>query len=241
MGSVSDVRHATTAVRPIVAVMPLAAASVGGTQLRHDAAFERARGEHAVRLAHVDRVDHLVVDVEPRDVGQEDEALRADAECERRRGVVGVHVQRPDRERRDDRDLAVARARRGASAGGTAAGRRPGRAAAPARRAARRGDRGSTRPAAPIAAQSAALTASIDSRTTSSAACDVRLPPLHELDRDAAPLISVGDLRAGAVHDDHLVALLGEAEDAARRVACDRAADLDDQPAHERYSALMRT
>ena len=42
-------------------------------------------------------------------------------------------------------------------------------------------------------------------------------------------VISVGDLRAGAVHDDDLVTLLGEPEDAARRLAGDRAADLDDE------------
>src|SRR5205823_13255962 len=59
--------------------------------------------------------------------------------------------------------------------------------------------------------------------------------------RDATPAHLVGDLLPGAVHDDDLVALLGEAEDPARRLARDRAADLHDEARHERYSALIRT
>ena len=51
----------------------------------------------------------------------------------------------------------------------------------------------------------------------------------------------LGDLRAGAVHDDELVALLAQAEDPVDRLGGDGAADLDDEAGHERYSALMRT
>ena len=66
-------------------------------------------------------------------------------------------------------------------------------------------------------------------------------PAVHELDRDAAPVHLLGDLRAGAVHDDELVALLAQAEDPVDGLGGDRAADLDDEPRHERYSALIRT
>ena len=38
----------------------------GGAQLRHDAALELAGVEHARRAADVDRVEHLVVDVQAR-------------------------------------------------------------------------------------------------------------------------------------------------------------------------------
>ena len=64
---------------------------------------------------------------------------------------------------------------------------------------------------------------------------------LDELDGNPAPVHLLGDLRAGAVDDDDLVAFLGQSEDAARSVGGDGAADLHDQPGHDRYSALMRT
>ena len=43
------------------------------------------------------------------------------------------------------------------------------------------------------------------------------------------------------MHDADLVALLAQTEDAIDRLGCDGAADLHDEAAHERYSALMRT
>jgi len=64
---------------------------------------------------------------------------------------------------------------------------------------------------------------------------------VDELDGDAAADHLLGDLRSGAVHDTDLVALLAQAEDAARRLGRDGAPDLHDEAAHERYSALMRT
>ena len=105
--------HATTAVR----------ADLGGDAARPRRSRPRGasgrcrrrrrpRRACAFARADVDRVDDLVVDVEAGDVGEEDEPLRAEAERERRRRVVGVHVQRADGERCDDRDLAVRRARR---------------------------------------------------------------------------------------------------------------------------------
>ena len=57
-----------------------------------------------------------------------------------------------------------------------------------------------------------------------------RAPPAaDELDRDRAPLHLEGDLRAGAVHDADLMALLDEAEDAVGRLGRDGAADLHDE------------
>jgi hypothetical protein len=43
------------------------------------------------------------------------------------------------------------------------------------------------------------------------------------------------------VYDDHLVAFLSESQDPAGGVSGHRAADLDDEPRHDRYSALIRT
>jgi hypothetical protein len=56
---------------------------------------------------------------------------------------------------------------------------------------------------------------------------------VHELDRNAAPPHLAGDLRSGAVHDDDLVPLLGEPEDAICGLARNRAAYLDDE-SHDR-------
>ena len=67
-------RHATTAVRPIVGGDAARRGERRGAQLRDDAAFERALGEHPPCVADADRVDDLVVDVEAGDVGEEDEA-----------------------------------------------------------------------------------------------------------------------------------------------------------------------
>ena len=44
--------------------------------------------------------------MKPVDVGEEEQPVGAEADGERGRGLVGVDVQRPDRERRDDRDPA---------------------------------------------------------------------------------------------------------------------------------------
>jgi len=66
-------------------------------------------------------------------------------------------------------------------------------------------------------------------------------PPADELDGDAAPLHLLRDLRARAVHDADLVAVFHEPEDAGRALAGDGTADLDDEPRHVLYSALMRT
>jgi hypothetical protein len=55
-----------------------------------------------------------------------------------------------------------------------------------------------------------------------------------ELHPDAAPRHLLRDLRAGAVHDAHFVALLNETEDAARTLRGNRTADFDDETRHDR-------
>ncbi len=61
-----------------------------------------------------------------------------------------------------------------------------------------------------------------------------------ELDRQPEPLHRRGDLRAGAVDDADLV-LARQLEHGRGRLGGDGAADLHDDAAHERYSALIRT
>ena len=106
------------------------------------------------------------------DVGQERKAFGAEADGERRRSLVGIYVQRPLGERRDDRDepgckrvedrLGTARQRVADEAElGDVEGRSP--ISSPASPTAR----------GPIAAQSCALTASSVSRTTPIAASQV--------------------------------------------------------------------
>ncbi len=219
--------------------MPLAAASAAARSFGHDAAVERTLGEHPARVSDADRVDDLVVDVEACDVGEEDEASRAETERERGGRVVGVHVQRPDRERCDDRDLS--RLQRCEDL------LRPARqrvADLPERRH-RHGEEPVAVPEhghREVAERGAERGVDLLHRLADDLERRARRAPaaLDELDGNAAPLHLLGDLRAGAVHDDDLVTFLGESEDAVCSIAGDGAADLHDQP-HDRYSALMRT
>ena len=81
--------------------------------------------------------------------------------------------------------------------------------------------------------QSSSLTAASDARTTSIPSGVVtRRPPTNSTGMPARS-ISSADLRAGAVDDAHLV-LARELEHGRGRLRRDRAADLDDDPAHER-------
>jgi hypothetical protein len=66
-------------------------------------------------------------------------------------------------------------------------------------------------------------------------------PAADELDRESEPLHLLGDLRPGAVNDADAVSCLGELKDQLARLVRDRAAALEDDEAHERYSALIRT
>src|SRR5437879_762039 len=83
------------------------------------------------------------------------------------------------------------------------------------------------------------------SRSASATAMLVRPSPSwsapDELDRDPEPFHLLGDLRSGAVNDAHVMTCLGELQNRAGRLVCDAATALDDDEAHERYSALMRT
>ena len=77
-----------------------------GEELRDDAAVEDAAVDERLRAMRVDRVDELAVAIDAGHVGEEADPRRADADGERGRHLVGVHVQRAARERRDDRDAA---------------------------------------------------------------------------------------------------------------------------------------
>ena len=66
-------------------------------------------------------------------------------------------------------------------------------------------------------------------------------PPVDEGCLDPAPLHLGGDLRAGAVHDDDVVPLRAERERGRRSLRRHPAAELEHDPAHVVYSALIRT
>jgi len=205
----------------------------GRAELRHDPALEHAFVEQPVRLDRADRVDDDVVQVEPRHVGEEHQLPRAEAERERGRGVVGVHVQRADCDGRDDRHEAV----RERPEDRRRAARQ--RVADPAERRHRHGVEAglvADHRDGDLAEGGAELGVHGDERLAHDLERLARgaAAPVHELDADAAALHLVGDLRAGAVHDDDLVALLAQAEDPVGRLAGDRAAHLDDETRHER-------
>ena len=172
-------------------------------------------------------------------VGEEEDPLGAEADGERRRRLVGVHVQRPAGERRDDRHepegerVLDGRGPRGQRAAdeaqighrlrlepdlvaGEADGLRPDRSAH------RRVDGGEA-----LAHDRERL------RRGDAAAAD-------ELHGEAAPLHLRGNLRAGSVDDADAPAVRPQLVDGVRRAGRRRAPDLQ-HDGHERYSALMRT
>ncbi len=53
--------------------------------------------------------EHLAVDDNAGDIGDEDEPVGAERNREHGGSVVGIHIQRASRERRDHRDAAAAR------------------------------------------------------------------------------------------------------------------------------------
>ena len=174
-------------------------------------------------------VDDVAVDVEAGHVGEEDERPRAEPERERGGGVVGVHVQRPDGERRDDGHepgtSSASRISRGA------AGQRVADLAERRHRHGQQAVAVAEHRHGDVAERGAELGVDLGHRL----AHDLeRLergapPAADELDRDRAPLHLERDLRAGAVHDADLVAFLDEAEDPVGRLARDGAADLHDE------------
>ena len=146
--------------------------------------------------------DDRAVEQDARDVADEEDSLRAEPDGERGGGLVGVDVQRPLRERRDDRDPAR-RERGSTAAAASAAARRRARARAPA---ARRGR--SRRPSARPRAAERRAELRVDPRE--------RLAHEHERggardapaadELDASPAAHLRrDLRPGTVDDAHLV------------------------------------
>ena len=175
--------------------------------------------------------DHRAAEQQAGHVGDEEDPLGAEADRERgrrpRRRSRSAAPPRAARRRGCGPRASASRSRRG----GRDAGRRPARARA---RAAPEADLVAEERQArgPIAAQTVALTAASDSRTTASASRRRDAAAADELDRQPAPLHLLGDLRPGAVDDDRpRRPLLGEGEHRADRLAADRAAELDHDPA----------
>src|SRR6266699_4779074 len=65
--------------------------------------------------------------------------------------------------------------------------------------------------------------------------------PADELDGNAEPFHLLGDLRPGTVNDADVVARVGKLQNRVGRLAGHRAAALENDEIHERYSALIRT
>jgi hypothetical protein len=167
-----------------------------------------------------------------RDVREEDDPLRVESDGERRRRLVGVHVQRAKGERCDDRDPAGSqRVEDGLGAA------RLGHSDVPELRHAGRAESdlvpGETDRAIPQ--QPADLAIDIEQRP----AHDLERGPIgdapaaDERDGQACACHRGRDLRAAAVDDDCIVEL------AELRGAGDRPSDLEDD--HVVYSALIRT
>ena len=93
--------HASPAVRPISTATPPRAARAAA-RVRHDSAGELSRVDEALCLVRDDCVRDLALDDHTGHVGEEEEALGAEPDRESGRGLVGVHVHRPVRERGDD-------------------------------------------------------------------------------------------------------------------------------------------
>ena len=174
---VSTERHATTAVAPIVASTPPRVGDDGGVQLRHDPAAELARGEQALGLRDADGRGDRSAEQQPGDVGDEEEPVGAEPDRERGRRLVGVHVQRPDGERRDDGDEPGRERVLDRRQATTAAASRRARARGRARLRARSRRRRAARPAGRSPRRRPALTAAKESRTTASAAALVTRRP----------------------------------------------------------------
>ena len=189
--------------------------------------------DEALRLVRHDRVRDLAFDDHTGDIGEEEQALGAEPDRERRGRLVGVHVHRPVCERRDD----------GNPAGGERVEDRllcrrdwsPDMAELRILIAARTpSGRGSA--CGPMAALISALTAASDSRTTSSAAALVTR--LHSSTNSTgsprrsssseicgpAPWTTTTWWRLWATRGVH----------PGRGVGGDGAADLDDDEAHVR-------
>ena len=200
-----------------------------------------AVAEQAVGVVDRDVLDDDTVDQHARDVADEDDPLGAEPDCERGGRLVGVDVERPLRERRDHRDPACRECL--LDSGGRGRDRvadEPERVdlgrPEPDRVAEQRRAPGARSPRRPRA-----LTAASESRTTSSTSAVVDAAPGDERGDDPASLHLRGDLRPGAVHDDDLVALRTQCERLRRRCRRDPAAELEHDPAHVVYSALIRT
>ena len=203
--------------------------------------WKRSVAEHPVGGLDVDLPHHRAVHEHAGNVADEDDPLGAEADGERGGGLVGVDVERALGERRDDGDAACGQrildcGRRG----------RDGVADEPERvdpvrtktdlvaeqRHRVPSDRGADLRRSPRRATS---------RTTSSTSAVVTRRPSTNVGAIPLPLHLGRDLRACAVHDHDVVPGRAQRERLVGRHGGNPAAELEDDPAHVVYSALIRT
>ena len=104
--ALSRERHATTAVAPISARTPQRAAVTAARTFGTIPPSSSPASSSRVGVVRRERAGDGAAESTPGDVGHEQDAVGADPDRERGRRLVGVHVQRPVGERRDDRNPA---------------------------------------------------------------------------------------------------------------------------------------
>ena len=98
---------ATTAVAPISARTPSCAAVIAARSFGMIPPSKAPASSSLLGLVGVDHGDDDAAVEQAGDVGDEEDPLGLEPDGERRGGLVGVDVQRPGGERRDDRDQAL--------------------------------------------------------------------------------------------------------------------------------------
>ena len=179
-----------------------------------------------------------VVDHDPCDVRDEHEAIGAEPDRKRSRGLIGVDVERPDGERGDDRDpTAFERL-------GHRRGRRRLRIpdepeSGDLRRA--QPDRVAEQPDRVRAELGADLGIDVRQRLTDHLEHLGRRhpPPVHEHRLDPTPLELGRDLGPRPVDDDDRASLPSEGVGQLGRTGCDAATQLEHDERHVVYSALI--
>ncbi len=211
-----------------------------GAQLRDDPADERTVADQSIGLGDRDAREDVTIVVDAGDVGNEEKPVGLEPHRERSGSVVGVDIQRTDAKRRDNRNAAGHECLNDRSRptgqgipdpteGGQLNGMEPDLISEETDRT--RAERGAQRPVDGGKRRAHDRQARLRG--------DASAP--DELDRDPEPFHLLGDLRSGAVNDAYVMTCLGEPQNRAGRLVCDAATALDDDEAHERYSALMRT
>jgi hypothetical protein len=175
-----------------------------------------------------------------RDIGYEEKPVCFETDRERRSRVVGVDIEGPDAERRDD----------GNAAGHECLDDRPRPTGQRIPDTTKSGDLNRVEPdlvseETDGACSKCATQRPVDGRegrTNDREPCfRGDAPAADELDGDPEALHLLGDLRPGAVNDADVMARVGELQDEPGRLVRHRTAAFEYDDTHERYSALIRT